>query len=281
MNPTLLEDLRAAILEMGLEAHADAILNRALPAVRLKLGAPSSGQTGESRIGGAPDLPVGMAWPCNADGEALTFILQLNLAQLPAFDENPFPALGMLYFFVGLDAPASDVEHRVFLQAGAASLEPATAPPLEEFANEDNYYDLSPHTIEFELFADIPRWATADYDAMTQGMTEDGVNDYGDLSATESDEIGQLLGYVATIGHDTREDAFVVREVNPAFLYDYTQRAKLDMTQARRWRNLLRVYSVRELDLTIWDAGFFNVLVLDADLERLDFSKLYVAVETS
>lgn len=280
MNPQLLEDLRRDLNSAGLEPHADAILARALPAVRLKLGQPSSA-VGESRIGGVPDLPVGMMWPRNASNEALTFILQLNLARLPAFDENPLPRTGMLYFFVGLDEPASDVEHRVFLHPLESTLELATPPPLEEFANEDNYRDLPPHALELELFADVPRWATTDFDALTADMTEDEIDAYGDFGSRNSREIGQLLGHVATIGHDTREDAFVVREVNRAWLYDYREREKLDMARAARWRNLLRVDSIMELDFTIWDAGFFNVLVKDDDLERLNFENVYVCVETS
>jgi uncharacterized protein YwqG len=279
MPPELLESLRETIQEFGLEAHADAILARVKPAVRLGLGARSSLELGESRIGGVPDLPVGMAWPRNTSGEALTFILQLRLADVPPFSGNPFPETGMLYFFIGLDEPAWDVEHRVILN-DATNLERAMSPAEDEFAN-DTHNDLAPHRLTMDLFADVPRWATSDYDALIEDMTDDEADALSDLGSRESDEVAQLLGHVATIGHDTREDAFVVREVNAKFLFDYQERAKLDMTRAQGWHNLLRVYSSLELELNIWDAGFFNVLVREDDLERLNFENLYVAVETS
>ncbi len=281
MNPELLETLRTIITESGLDAHVDAIIAQALPAVRLILGTPSSGLIGESRVGGVPDLPVGMAWPRNAAGEAYSFILQVNLADVPAFVGNPLPAKGLLYFFVGLDEPGSDVDHHVLI-LDDDNLTPVIQPDESEFANE-RYMAMPARKLSLELFADLPRWATSDHDALTEDMDgdEQDAYGYGDLSSREAYEVGQLLGHTATIGQDTREDAFVVREINPAWLYDYQERAKLEMTRAAHWRNLLRVHSIDELNMTIWDAGFFNVLVKDTDLERLDFSKLYVAVETS
>ncbi len=279
MNPALLEALRATIHDFGLGAYTDAIIAKALPAVRLNLAGRSSGAVGESRIGGVPDLPAGMVWPHNTDG-ALSFIAQINLGDVPRFEGNPLPSSGMLYFFIGLDEPASDVDHLVLLHTGDGTLEPAVKPGADEFAGE-NHHDLEPHRLSLELFADVPRWATGDYDALTEHMNEDEQNDFGDLGSRNTGEVGQLLGHVSSIGHDTREDAFVVREVNPAWLYDYRERAKLDMTRAAHWTNLLRVDSTREVGLSIWDAGFFNVLVKDSDLGRLDFTKLYVAIETS
>ena len=274
--------LERALRDEGLEAFLPAVSAQALPVAQLLLGAASSLELGESRIGGVPDLPVGMTWPRNADGEALSFLLQVRLEQLDGLEGNPFPAVGMLYFFVGLDEPASDVKHCVLLHSGNGSLERATRPESDEFAG-DSYNDIWPHKLDIEISVDVPRWATSDHDVLSKDMTDDQMDEFNNLQihASPATVIGQLLGHVCTIGQDTREDAFVVREVNPEFLYDYTQRDKLDMTQARRWRNLLRVDSVGAVDLTIWDAGFFNVLVLDADLEKLDFSKLYVAVETS
>lgn len=280
MNPELLEALRQRIREHDLEAHEEAIIAQALPAVRLTLGSPSSGAVGESRVGGVPDLPVGMAWPRNAAGEAYSFVLQINLADVPALAESPLPAKGLLHFFVGLDEPASDVDHLVLILDNE-DLAAAVQPDEAEFAN-DAYIGMPAHKLILEPFADVPRWATKDYEALTfDVMTEDENSGYDAIAKRKPREIGQLLGHVATVGQDTREDAFVVREVNPEFLYDYVEQAKLDMTQATRWRNLLRVDSIDELELMIWDAGFFNVLIKDIDFERLNFSRLYVAVETS
>jgi uncharacterized protein YwqG len=55
---------------------------------------------GRSKIGGRPDLPSSMAWPCTVKGEPLSFLAQFNCAELAfeGFDVG-LPQSGMLYFF--------------------------------------------------------------------------------------------------------------------------------------------------------------------------------------
>jgi uncharacterized protein YwqG len=93
--------------------------------------------------------------------------------------------------------------------------------------------------------------------------------------------VGKLLGHVSGIGHDPREDAYVVREVNPEWLYNYEQHRTLDMTRAQNWHNLLEVESSISVDLTFGDAGYLQVLVHGEDLKRQDFSRVYVNLESS
>lgn len=58
---------------------------------------------GQSKIGGLPDLPDGLAWP-NTDGESLTFVAQFRLSEINPFDESGLlPPAGMLYFFYDTD----------------------------------------------------------------------------------------------------------------------------------------------------------------------------------
>ncbi|BAV04078.1 Uncharacterized protein YwqG [Filimonas lacunae] len=55
---------------------------------------------GKSRIGGIPDLPPGMDWPRSDDGVSLSFVAQLNLAELKPFDTYQLlPDSGYLFFF--------------------------------------------------------------------------------------------------------------------------------------------------------------------------------------
>lgn len=280
MDATSLRDL---IRHHGLEKIEGEILAAARPGVALLLG-DGPGGPGESRVGGPPDLPRALEWPLTVDGEALAFLLQLNLAGVPALPESPLPARGMLFVFVGLDEPATDVEHRIVLYTGDELLEPRT-PPNGPPASE-TFAGLRPRRLRLASFADIPRWATSDYEALTEDLDDEDRDAYDDLEKSLSrpggrSAVGQLLGHAAGIGHDPREDAYVVRDVNAAWLYDYGKRAGLDMGLARRWRNLLRLNSSRELNLTIWDAGYLNFLVREDDLAALDFGRVYAAVESS
>ena len=55
---------------------------------------------GESKIGGRPDLPKSISWATEEDGKPLSFIAQVNLAEVSSYDvDNLLPRKGILYFF--------------------------------------------------------------------------------------------------------------------------------------------------------------------------------------
>ncbi|MEM9750006.1 MAG: DUF1963 domain-containing protein [Pseudomonadota bacterium] len=84
-------------------------------------------ETGETRLGGAPDLPADLAWP-TAGERRLAFLAQINMAD--ARPSHPrLPPAGLLSFFhrVG-EAKEGKREGRVLYTAAQASLEPRAAP---------------------------------------------------------------------------------------------------------------------------------------------------------
>ena len=279
ISEELLEDLRQGIAACELENYQEAILQNAQVAIDMTLGEPGQEKVGESRIGGAPDVPEDWQWPGNEEGEKFAFLLQINLADIPPFEGNPLPPRGLLAFFIGLDEPASNIENQIFL-FDADNLQPALMPDESEFA-DDAYLDLAPHRLNFSLRADVPHWDTDDWEELAAEMDSDEQDAFNDLAGRSQEKIAQLLGHVSGIGHDPRGDAFVVREVNAEWIYNYEKRRELDFTPQKNWRNLLRLDSIRELNMTIWDAGYFNFLIHGDDLQKLDFSRVYAAVETS
>lgn len=92
--------------------------------------------------------------------------------------------------------------------------------------------------------------------------------------------IGKLLGHVAWIGHDPRENTYLVRELQLASLYG-PERAAIDMAPARCWQNLLEVQSSRAANLLFGDAGFAQLLIHKDDLQRQDLARVYVNEESS
>ena len=71
----------------------------ALPAVFLDTDGPTEpGATG-SRIGGPAWLPEGEDWPTDSAGKPLSFLAQLDFAQLPKLPD--FPDHGVMQFFIG------------------------------------------------------------------------------------------------------------------------------------------------------------------------------------
>ena len=53
-----------------------------------------------SKLGGLPNLPEDVSWPCNVDGEAMVFVAQIDLAEVPRIKNCPaFPKSGAVLFF--------------------------------------------------------------------------------------------------------------------------------------------------------------------------------------
>ena len=62
---------------------------------------PHRGHSGRSHVGGLPDLPADLQWPRNSRGEALHFLAQVDLSELPPGSDRPveLPREGTLLFF--------------------------------------------------------------------------------------------------------------------------------------------------------------------------------------
>lgn len=209
------QDVRRLIDEHSLTDHTAAILAQLRPAVYLTLGETGEGLS-KSRIGGHPDLPADLEWPRDEDSALMTPLLQLNLRDIPAFAGSPFPAEGMLSAFVGLDESASDVSHHIVLFSNPDQLKRRDLP--EERTVNYVFSEMTPHHLTLTLGLDLPRWETAQEQALTQGMESEQENAYSDLVRALEPEgtLGRLLGYASGIGQDTREDAYVVREADAA-----------------------------------------------------------------
>jgi hypothetical protein len=184
----------------NLSAYQADLLASARPAIALNLDQVQSGKLGQSRIGGVPDLPASISW-LQADRSPLylCFLLQINLAELPTFTENPFPKQGMLYLFASDD----DDPKQLVMYTGSEPLAPAYLPETAQFTT-DWGKDLIPHRLSFNLFADLPRWSSDDYDALCDRLQLDEAR-FNDLTeALSKNSIGKLLGHAAGIGHDPR-----------------------------------------------------------------------------
>lgn len=79
----------------GFEAWYDSL---ALPAVELTPARELPVRAGGTRIGGPVWLAEGEAWPVDVDGVPLSFVAQVDFAELPPLPD--FPAAGVLQFFV-------------------------------------------------------------------------------------------------------------------------------------------------------------------------------------
>jgi hypothetical protein len=142
--------LLALLHEHSLDAHRDAILREARPAISLFVDevmerdrrVPMDGYPlGTSRFGGWPDLPAGMECPAE-NNEPLTFILQLALSSLPVLSDSPLPSSGMLWLFHGRDSQ-DELKARIFWRdcepSKCVRRKPAAAPDAIDFREYDPF----------------------------------------------------------------------------------------------------------------------------------------------
>lgn len=113
---------------------------------------PMHSSRGRSRLGGLPNLPEDVEWPCahiNEKQVPLHFLVQIDCAELPQFDDR-LPSAGMLFFFArddeeqvwGYEGEPHD-DGRVIFAPHVAADAPVRAAPLnlppirERFAGFD------------------------------------------------------------------------------------------------------------------------------------------------
>jgi hypothetical protein len=87
-----------------------------------------------SYIGGLPRLPTELAWPTIEKYErySLTFLAQIDLAELPALESSPLPRSGTLFFFADMtDEAPEPSDCRVLYYAGDTARVPIRDLPTD------------------------------------------------------------------------------------------------------------------------------------------------------
>ena len=80
-------------------------------AIKINICPTAEDLAGKSHWWGFPDLPESFEWPCNNDGDLLTFVCQICLEDIVDLDpEGKLPHKGMLWFFADLDYFLGDLD---------------------------------------------------------------------------------------------------------------------------------------------------------------------------
>ena len=80
-------------------------------AIKINIQPTAEDLAGKSHWWGFPDLPEICEWPCNEDGDLLTFICQISLEDISELDsDNRLPHKGMIWFFADLDYFLGDLD---------------------------------------------------------------------------------------------------------------------------------------------------------------------------
>jgi uncharacterized protein YwqG len=207
MNPSLQAHLDERLAHHGLERVAAAIRPLAREAIHLTTAGPDDySQLGNTRLGGLPDLPVGLTWPTvtGEDGRAhLGFLAQVNLSQLPRTADELLPQEGMLYFF-SEEVGGHDFVRAIYHPGGGRLKRAKARARLCPFFDEGDS-NLRPHQATVRLVVSTPNYASWDPEAkeMWQALQELDLTDaYFDLQKSligpkhgRPGQGHQLLGY--------------------------------------------------------------------------------------
>ncbi|MFD1990625.1 YwqG family protein [Paenibacillus nicotianae] len=289
---SLLAKKQMSALEPYLQAHHH-------PVVHLERGQQGSQQLGASRIGGYPDLPKHMKWPLTQDGEYMTSVAQLNLAQIAkevGEDRLPdyFPRQGLLYFFVGLDEPSYQIEHQIIYIsepeiASIAYREPEATTILEEEAEQA----FVPYEVHAQGNIEFPTYSYVDYDQLANyDISDEQYLEWKEqVNAEPDDMVGKIFGYpVSSHGDDYMEAATAI----------FTGKHTYDMDKRRKWLvkqcdgneqqadreiedtlMLLEIESDDDIGYMWWDAGVIHFFIRKEDLIQLNFDRTYCSVYSS
>ena len=113
-------------------------------AIKINIQPTAEDLAGKSHWWGFPDLPEAYEWPCNNDGDLLTFICQISLEEISELDfENRLPHKGMIWFFAELDYFLGDLDAPC---GGTGEWEPGTFKVLYS----EDHSDLLTHEYYWE-----------------------------------------------------------------------------------------------------------------------------------
>lgn len=297
------ERWRRAAREARLTPDEEAALfEHALPIFRRRGSTPGPGGLGGHRIGGRPDLPSELAWPRDGDAH-LTFVAQVDLGALEPGWVPELPDAGWLWFFLGVDQPASDVTHRVLFWEGRRdALAPADPPGPPVAVDRPAFRPIVPRfEPSFTFERDVER--ELGLEEFTLERFEPGGTELGGLPVwwmADAREDAQLfasgLGPLLYHTHQTpaklrRSTEAARKSGDPARLAAAEERERLleryraDETrhraEAKRWRWLLTLGSEADADMCWWDAGYLHFLIHQEALWMRDFHETYCCVATS
>ena len=236
------DDLGNLIDRCGYQAARAEIMALAVPVFHIIAGSPApNAPLGQTRLGGAPDLPLGSSWPLGPFGAA-SFLGQFDLQDVAArTGSDDLPPTGLLSLFIlGMDGAGEPVEMLALLTPMGVPLQ-RLAPPEDasEFGDTGMGY-LNP--IDIAAFVPGLSIAPADVERLeltTRFPEQDELSFLYLLGLKPDGSIGEWLGRGVDNGDgDQRQVAHARRVGRPglerfAFIADWAEWEQLKTISSR------------------------------------------------
>lgn len=285
--------LKQQLKDNGFEHAINYLIETSRQGVRCaKAGEADYTKLGRSRVGGDPDLPTQFTWPLASDGTPMTFLVQLNMSDIAKQDANELlPKTGMLSFFLGIDEPSYNIEHRVIWFDETEVLTVVRREPSGETALEDTYvgYDL-----EARPSLELPNYAYIDDEQVESDNVT--LDDYDDLSYEirdpEDGDIIQVFGYPTEQHDDSEYEAALMILTGKEYEYsmdkaldEITAHFDGDKTKAKQEvadiQMLLELETDDDVGFCWWDAGVLHFFIRKEDLIAGRFDRTYCSLYSS
>ena len=294
----LFEEVRA------IEAlESQALYEKALPCFYSVYSerSPDSAEIGASRKGGLPDLPENIPWPVE-NGQAMTFLAQVNFSELEPGFAPYLPERGWCYFFIGHIGNWSGIPHQVIYYDGPAEALRQTSLPQSEKSPERIYapYPLtfeSGFTLYAEFLDELLKNRSVDelfsivYELFQAECTRVGGHPMAFQPVSESQAYLALSGfdlmhkYGSTIfmheflierhGWEEKRPEYVefLRTKVYAQIREYEQNIEYHNERMKTLRPIFVLGS--DGDMQWGDLGFLQFFIFQEDLEKRDFSRTW------
>jgi uncharacterized protein YwqG len=285
------EKLNKLIKEYGLEEINDYIKENTRNTMGISINEKEDyKKIGNCRIAGFPDSPQEIEWPRTEEGNLMTFILQLNMSEVGLMDKtNLMPKTGMLYFFMGIDEPAYNIEHKVIYVDDTSNLKLVNTD--ETTVLEETYDTFIGHKVDIFTSLDIPNYAYVDYEIFKDEKLADAYYEFCDDLKMEID-IGQIYGYPQGQHADCEIESALKIIANKEYDFYHTKGMQIltkylnnNEEKAKEEVNdivmLLEIDSSDEVGFCWWDCGVIHFFIRKEDLINRRFDKTYLSLYSS
>lgn len=233
---------------------------------------------GQSKIGGKPDLTSSSEWPMTKANKSLSFIGQINCAELKIFDkENLLPSKGLISFFYCSDQEAWGFDPKDFDRFKVIYTEPIDNLVRIEFPKDlEDHSIFQPNELKFDCSLSLPGW---EHDSIDGTLSDNETDNYIEISSgTEN----QILGYANCIqGPMELECQLVTNGLycgNPSG-YEDPKRKELESGK-EDWVLLLQVDSEEDNAGMMWgDSGKLYYWIRKQDLKDKNFDKSWFVLQ--
>ncbi len=269
------DDLRSRLDRAGLSAIANELVNQSKESMVMKSAAvpDDSVPLGASKLGGFPDLPASLAWPKWKTGE-LSFVVQVNLAELP--ENDMLPRSGLLSFFYDREQSAwgFDPQHKEGFRLWYF---PETSRLIRVRAPKGSSFPCA--RLSFEPFLSLPDPSVVG-DLVLDLENDEIYNEF--LEKYHGDEPRhQVLGWPRVIQNQMELECQLASNglyVGNASGYQDPRRKELE-PGAPDWILLLQIDSDDKTEMMWGDIGTLYVWIRYPDFKQRNFDKAWTILQ--